>query len=580
MYQCTKWDLSDLLKSPKDGDKVLKEIEKLVKKVESYKKKLKPSISEKDFFAIVKILEKIRELIRVVSSYGGLWFEADTKSQEAKAFETKVDDFLTPISNRLLFFSLWWKDLDNKNALRLIKNAGKYKYYLETIRKFKPFTLSEPEEKIINIKDSTGANSLAELYGMLKAGFKYKFKDKEITENELIANVHNKDPKIREQVYNLLLNKYKSYDNEFGYVYQTIVRDFRNEAILLRGHKRPLSVRNFANDIPDQVTDALLKVCQKNAKVFQRYFKLKAKLIGLKKLRRYDVYAPVGAEANKYSFDQAVKLTLDSYNKFNPEMTTLIKRVIDEKHLDSEIRVGKKPGAFCASVRSTDVPYVLMNFTGTAREVATLAHELGHAVHAMLASKHPVFTFHSSLPMAETASTFGEMLLSEHLIEEVDNKGKIQLLVSKLDDIYATIGRQSFFTLFEKDAHDLIAKGCKTSDLCDIYYKNLQEQFGDSVILSEDFKYEWLYIPHMFFTPFYCYAYAFGNLLVLALYEMYKKQGKSFVPKYIRMLSHGGSKPPVEILKEIGVDPASEKFWQQGFDFISGMVDELEDLVG
>lgn len=579
MYQCTKWNLNDLLKSPKEKDIILKEIEKLVDKLEKYKNKLKPSISETKFYEIIKTLEIIKEKSAVLEGYAGLWSAADTKSQEAKVFESKIDDKLTNTSNRLLFISLWWKNLDNKNAERLMKNAGDYKYYLELCRKQKKYTLSETEEKIINIKDTTGSDTLVELYEMLKTGFKYNFKGKEITESELTVYVRNNDPKNRELSYRLLLDKYKSYDSEFGYIYQIVVRDYKNECIDLRGYKTPISVCNNSNDLPDNVVETLLDICKKNVKVFQRYFKLKARLLGVKTINRYDIYAPIDADEKKYDFNETLNLTYDCYKKFSPEIYKLIKRVIEDKHLDSELRPTKIGGAFCASIRPKDIPYVLVNFTGTARDVATLAHELGHAAHSMLASKHSILNFYSSTPLCETASTFGEMLLSEELLKKENNKqSKINLLTEKLDDIYSTVARQAFFVIFEKDAHEAIAQGATVKELCDIYYKNLQKLFGDAVIIPEDFRYEWLYIPHIYNTPFYCYSYAFGNLLVLALYEMYKKEGSEFVPKYLQMLSHGGSKSPTEILKEIGVDPSSEKFWQQGFDFISELVDELEEL--
>ncbi len=580
MYQSIKWNLKDLIKNPKDIDKILNKTRLLVKKVETYKKKLNPFLSEKDFISIIKLIEEIKENSSLVSQFPSLWTSADVKSQEAKALESKIDDILTGFDNKLIFFSLWWKDLDTKNAKRLMKNAEEYRYYLKLSRQLKPYTLTEAEEKIINIKDSTGSGTLVDLYEMLKTGFKYRFEGKNQTESELSIYVRNKNPKKRELAYKLLLEKYKEYDSELGYIYQTVIRDYKNECITLRGYKSPLTVRNISNDLPDNVIDTLLKVCKKNVTIFQKYFKLKAKLMKLKKMNRYHLYAPAGKAERKYGFDEAVILTLDSYKKFSPEIEKLIRKVLDEKHLDSELRLTKKSGAFCASIRPKDTPYVLMNYTGTARDVATLAHELGHAAHSMLASSQNIFAFHPVLPLAETASVFGEMLLSESLIEHETNRSiKIHMLCSKLDDIYATIARQIFFTIFEKDAHEAVANGATVKELCEIYLKNLKEQFGNAVNVPKDFKYEWLYVPHIFFSPFYCYAYAFGNLMVFALYEMYKKEGKSFIPKYIRMLSQGGSMPPIKILHELGINPASEKFWQQGFDYVAQQVDELEKLI-
>lgn len=579
MYKLDSWDLKDILNSPKDADKLLASIERQANELEKFRSRLSPGISEKEFLSIMKRLEDISLFSARLSNYGGLWFSADTKSQHAKAFEARIQDALTPLGNKILFFSLWWKHLDEKNAQRLMKNSGDHRYYLSSIRKFKPYTLTEPEEKVINIKDATGTGSLVELYEMLKTSFRFKYNGRDLTESELLSHFRDKSPAAHKEAYDSLLKKYKEYHNEIGFVYQTVLRDFKNECISLRKYKSPISVRNLSNDLPDAAVDALLSVCQKNISIFQRYFRLKAKLLKLNKMSRYHVYAPIGSADKDYAFGSAVNMVLDSYTAFSPKMAQLVKQVIDDKHLDSAANGTKISGAFCASVTPAHVPYVLMNYLSKPRDIATLAHELGHAAHSMLASEHSIFTFHSSLPLAETASVFGEMLLTESLLQSTaDKKFKLNLIAQRLDDIYATVARQAYFVLYEQKAHEAVAKGATVNELCDIYYNNLKELFGKDVDLPPDFRYEWLCIPHMFATPFYCYAYAFGNLLVLALYQRYKKEGAAFVPKYLRMLSHGGSKSPVEILKELDIDPCSEKFWQQGFDCIEDMVDEFEEL--
>ncbi|MCK6540397.1 MAG: M3 family metallopeptidase, partial [Anaerolineales bacterium] len=255
------------------------------------------------------------------------------------------------------------------------------------------------------------------------------------------------------------------------------------------------------------------------------------------------------------------------------------RRVFDQNRLDSEVRKGKQGGAFCASINPEDTPFVLMNYTGRARDVATLAHELGHAIHAMLASHHSVFTFHSSLPLAETASTFGEMMLTEKLLAgETDEAVRRDILFKQMDDAFATILRQIYFALFEREAHELAQKNATVDEMCAAYMANLREQFGDSVELSDEFKWEWVSIPHIYAVPFYVYAYAFGQLLVFSLYQQFKAEGDSFKPKYLKILSAGGSESPAKILAEAGVDINSAQFWQGGFDVLSRMVDELESL--
>ena len=272
-------------------------------------------------------------------------------------------------------------------------------------------------------------------------------------------------------------------------------------------------------------------------------------------------------------------MVFESFSAFHPEFGKLARRVFDENHLDSEVRKGKQSGAFCASIVPEMTPYVKVNYQGNAREVATLAHELGHAIHAMLASHHSTFTFHSSLPLAETASTFGEMMLVERMLAAEKNKSvRRDILFRQVDDSYATIGRQAWFAMFERNAHDMIMKNASVDEVSAMYFENLKEQFGDSLELAEEFKWEWVAIPHFYHTPFYVYAYSFGKLLALSLYKQFRAEGESFKPKYKKILAAGGSEAPARILSEAGIDIRSAKFWQGGFDVIQEQVEELERL--
>jgi oligoendopeptidase F len=297
------------------------------------------------------------------------------------------------------------------------------------------------------------------------------------------------------------------------------------------------------------------------------------------KLRRYDIYAPVSESDKSYPFEQAADLVLDTLNGFSPQLAAHARQVFVQGHLDSEIRKGKSSGAFCSGVLPGMAPWVLLNYTGKARDVATMAHELGHAVHALMAGDHSILTFHSTLPLAETASVFSEQLLTDRLLkEEPDAAVRRDLLVSALDDAYATVTRQAYFVLFERQAHEMISQGVTADELAAAYMENLEEQFGDAVSLSDEFKWEWISIPHIYRTPFYCYAYSFGQLLVLSLYRRYRQEGAAFVPTYLRILAHGGSKSPEYILNEAGIDMTSAEFWQGGYDVIAAMLDQLEAL--
>ncbi|MDX1645463.1 MAG: M3 family metallopeptidase, partial [Thermoanaerobaculia bacterium] len=276
---------------------------------------------------------------------------------------------------------------------------------------------------------------------------------------------------------------------------------------------------------------------------------------------------------------EAVRMVLDTFEGFHPRIAAAARRVFDEGHIDSEIRKGKRGGAFCLTVTPEHTPWVLANYTGEPRDVATLAHELGHAVHSMLAEEHSVLTQHPVLPLAETASVFAEMLLTERLLdEETSPAARRELLATAIDDTYATVLRQAYFVLFEKRAHRAITEGRSPEELDEIYFSLLEEQFGDSVELAPEFAREWISIPHIFHTPFYCYAYCFGQLLVLALYRRFKEEGEAFKPGYLRLLAHGGSARPAEILEEADVDMTNADFWRGGFEVIEGMVEELEEM--
>jgi oligoendopeptidase F len=297
------------------------------------------------------------------------------------------------------------------------------------------------------------------------------------------------------------------------------------------------------------------------------------------RLRRYDVYAPVAKSEKSYPFDQAVEMVLAAFQGFHPQVAGLARRVFEEKHLDSEVRAGKRGGAFCYPVVPDLTPWVLVNYQGRPDDVATLAHELGHAVHSMLAEDHNLFTYHATLPLSETASTFGEIILIDRLLEmESDENVRRDLLFRQMDDAYATIMRQAFFALFERTAHEMIKQGASVDELSNAYMENLRAQFGEVVEVSEEFRWEWVSIPHIYDRPFYVYAYAFGQLLVLALYQQFQSEGESFKPRYLKILAAGGSASPADVLTEAGIDISREEFWQGGFDVLSAMLDKLEGI--
>jgi oligoendopeptidase F len=584
-YQLSPWSLEDLFPSQDSPEMqaAFSGIETQVAEFEKRRGQLNDAISTELFMQIVEQLERINYLANRVHSFATLRFSADTQDQTSLAFMARVDQFFAQMQNRILFFSLWWKELGDQSASRLMSAAGDYRYWLEEMRHFKPHTLSEPEEKIINIKDVTGSVAMNNLYDAITNRYVFKVQVdgevKEMTRGELMVYARHHDPELRERAYQELYRVYGEDGSILGLMYQALVRDWRNEQVDLRHFSNPIAARNLTNDIPNEVVDTLLEVCERNASLFQRFFKLKARWLGVDKLRRYDIYAPVARSDKNYDFHQATQMVFTSFGEFSPKIAEMAQRVFDQGHMDSEVRKGKRGGAFCLSVTNDLTPWVLLNYQGRADDVATMAHELGHAIHSLLASSHTLFTFHASLPLAETASTFGEMLLIDRLLtEESDEAVRRDILFRQVDDSYATIMRQAFFALFERQAHEMVSQNASVDEISNAYMENLRVQFGDAVELSDEFRWEWVSIPHIYQVPFYVYAYAFGQLLVLSLYKQFKAEGEAFKPRYLKILSAGGSLAPAQVLSDAGIDIYSASFWQGGFDVIEAMVEQLEGL--
>ncbi len=588
-YKPARWDLSALLPSPSEDvvSERLQRLEEAVQAFEAQREHLQPDMDPEHFRTLIRQYEAIVEEMTTLASFGELWFSENTQSSEALAYRNRMQQVLTEYRNRLLFFDLWWKSLDDEQAERLLQALADhtdYHHFLSSMRRFKPYTLDEKSEQIINLKDANGIDAVLTLYAMLTNRLEFTIEvDGEVqhlTRDQLMTYAYSPRPELRAAAYQELYRVYGEESPVLAQMYINRVRDWYNEHIKLRGFASPIAVRNLVNDVPDEAVNVLLQVSRENAALFQRYFRLKARWLGMDKLRRYDIYAPLTASEKRMDYEDAVYLVLDTLARFDPDVAAKAERVFAEGHIDSEVRKGKRGGAFCMTVSPRYTPWVLVNYTGRVRDVATLAHELGHAIHSMLAEHHSILTQHPPLPLAETASVFSEMLLTDRLLaEEKDPLVRRELLASAVDDIYATVMRQAYFVLFELAAHDAInSNNASAEDLHGMYMENLKEQFGDSVDIAPEFQYEWVSIPHMYHTPFYCYAYSFGQLLVLALYRRYQEEGDAFKPHYLKLLSYGGAARPADILQEIGVDIGDPAFWQKGYDVVRDMIDELESL--
>ena len=587
-YELSAWDLSELLPEPSEEEiaRHTARLEESVAAFEQVREELSPEMDPARLVEILGMYESIVEQIYVLSAYGNLWFSQDTQRPEALAYRNRIQQLVTQVQNRILFFSLWWKSLEDEEAERLLpskEDHPDFRHFLEEMRLFKPYTLDEKSEQIINIKDANGINALLTVYSLLTNRLEFTLEvdgeTKTLTRGELMSYVYSPDPAMRAAAYQEFYRVYSQEASILAQIYVNRVRDWANENVDLRGFESPIAVRNLYNDIPDEAVEVLLQVARRNVGIFQRYFQLKARWLGVEKLRRYDIYAPLASSDRTVPYKEAVAAVLETFRQFDEEVAQKAERVFAQRHIDSEVRKGKRGGAFCATVLPRLTPYVLMSYTGKVRDVATLAHELGHAIHSMMAEEHSILTQHPSLPLAETASVFSEMLMTDRLLaEEKDPLVRREILAAAVDDMYATVMRQAFFVLFEKEAHAAILANRSPEELNELYMANLREQFGDSLELSPEFQHEWVSIPHIYYTPFYCYAYSFGQLLVLALYRRYQREGEAFKPGYLKILSYGGSARPQEILSEAGIDITDPDFWQGGFDVIHEMIQELEAI--
>ena len=577
------WSLNDLFPatSGPEIEAAFREIEAAAVEIESRRPALVPEIDETVFSEVLEWIEKLARITQKVDGYAVLRFFADTGDPEALALRGRIENVEADTKNRTVFFDLWWKALDDENAQRLLRAAGDNAYYLERLRSFAPYTLSEAEEKLINTKNVNGTDGLVTLYTMIVHRLTYDFENEgermALTRSELMDYTRDPSPDCREAAYRAYLGGFEAHI-ELAQIYRHIANDWHAEKVDLRGFSAPISFRNIDNDIPDEVVAELLEVCRENTALYQRYYKLKARWLGLSKLRRFDLLAPLEDVEAEYPFAESAEFILNTFRAFSPKLAELAEKVLSEKHIDWSIRPGKRGGGLSWDALPGMTPWILVNYGGRASDVTTLAHELGHAVHALMAADHSVLTFSPPLPMAETASSFAQILLLDAMLEGADSKLRRTLLARYIEDSYTQILRQAYCVLFEQEAHRMIPKGATTEEISAAYLGYVREQFGDSVDVDECFKHEWIGFAHYYRAPFYDYAYAFGLLLVLGLYKQYKKEGNTFEPKYLKLLAYGGSKKPIDVLDEVGFDIRKRAFWQGGFDILAGMVDELEGI--
>lgn len=590
-----KWDLSDLYSGLEDS-RIERDTKGLIKKSAAFEKKYRGKINSKTINAptllkAVSELESISEQIGKLLSFAYLIFAADTARPEHGAFLQKIQEKATEARKYLMFFELEWVALNDTKARKLMddKRLSHYRHFLEQERKYKPHRLSEPEEKILDEKANTGARAFRRLFDEVLNNIRFKVrldgKIKSLSETETLALLYDPDRTKRKAAAEGLTEGLLANAHVLTFIFNTLVQDHA-VSDRLRSFSYPMESRHLDNEIDRATVDALITSCEKNYGMVAKYYRLKKKLLGLKKFYDYDRYAPLFSDSKTIRYGEGKKIILSSFDVFSPKMSEIAGKFFERSWIDAETRDGKRGGAFSHGTVPSAHPYVFMNYTGRLRDVMTLAHELGHGVHQYLSRKQGYFQSNTPLTTAETASVFAEMLVFHKLTETVkDPKTRLSLVCSKLEDIFATVFRQVVLTRFEESLHTARRERgeLRQADIDKLWVQANEPMFGDSVKLTDNYSHWWLYIPHFIHSPFYCYAYSFGELLVLALYHKYLNEGNKFVPRYIELLSSGGSEAPEKLLERVGVNIKDPGFWQGGLDLLKDMVDDavgLADMKG
>lgn len=520
--------------------------------------------------------------------YAQLLFYADSLDSEHTRLVAKVRDVWQKVQEETLFFELEVLALDEElyQALRSSESVSPYAHYLSNLRAHAPYSLSEKEEQALKRKDLSGRDAFVQLFDELTSSLTYRYRfpdeteERDTTGEELLALIYHPDRRVRETAFATFLDKHAEQSLVLTSCFNNVLLDHGKEAEL-RGYPDLMTPTHLSNETDPQMVEKLLAVTEQHYPLAQEYFELKRGLLGLDKLKNTDLYAPVVAETRQYSFAEALELVLDAFRGFDPEMAEIVMRLVASGRLDVAPRPGKAGGAFCMGLYPGADPFVLLNFTGSLRDVTTLAHELGHAIHYILSFKQNYFDYHASLPMAETASVFAEMLLTRSLLDrEPDRQTRIALLSAKIEEIIATTCRQTVLTRFEQAAHARRGQELLAADeLCEMWLAENARLLGDKVEMIDSYRWGWSYISHFMHARFYCYSYVFGELLVLSLYQKYRKEGQPFVPAYLEMLRAGGSQRPECLVKKMGIELDSPDFWVQGYALVRELIEELKALI-
>ncbi|MDC3156230.1 M3 family oligoendopeptidase [Pelagibacteraceae bacterium] len=579
------WNLKDLYESPKakNLNNDLNRLRIITKKFEKkYTSKIAKLSSSQLLKAIIE-LENIDIKIDKIMSYAHLLVAEDGNNEKNKIFYQQMQEQITNIASSIVFFSLELNEVSEPklNKIYADKKLEPYKNWIKNIRKFKPYQLDVKTEKLLQEKSITSRSAWVRLFDDTIASLKFPFKGKNLSSAEIFNFLSDKKESNRKKSAEVVSAVLKDNISLFTSITNNLAKD-KSINDKWRGLPNPVSSRNLSNVVEDEVVEALTETIKENySKIAHRYYKIKAKWFKRKSLMYWDRNAPLPFQSQSvYSWKDARKIVSDAYSNFDKRAGDIVNKFFDNSWIHAPVIAGKSPGAFAASTVPSAHPFILVNYQGKARDIATLAHELGHGIHQYLAGRKQTY-FNSSTPLtlAETASVFGEMLTFKSLLsittKENERKG---LLANKVEDMLNTVVRQIAFFEFEKRIHDQRKiKELSVNEICKIWIDVQKQSLGPSIKFNDDYKYFWSYIPHFIHSPFYVYAYAFGDCLVNSLFNVYESKLPKFEDKYINLLESGGSNTYDKLLKPFGLNPKKKDFWQKGVNVIESLIDQLEE---
>lgn len=586
-----QWDLSDLFDSPSDPklDAAWTAIEERSRQFEErYRGQLHRADAEPDtVLAAIREIESIYQDLYKPVSYAHLLFAADTSDSRLGAFLQSQMERMTPINVRLMFFELELQAWDDATAERMLQapQLAAYRHYLQVVRRFSSHRLTEPEERILEELANTGVRAWVRLFEEVTSNHVYRLREphtgeiRELSMEQVIDLLREPDRELRQAAADSLTEGLKALERVLVFNYNNLIQAHAVED-RLRRHPYPEHARHLSNELEKETVDLVMGLCRDRSDMVARYYRTKREILGLPELTHIDRYAPLGETKERVSFEEARTIVLDSFREFSPRMAEVAAEFFDRRWIDAEARPGKRGGAFCSYVTPDTHPVVFLTYLGKLEDVSTLAHELGHGVHASLSRKQTLFNFSGTLPLAELASVFGEMLVFEKLLARSSEQDRLALYASKIEGSFATVFRQAAMFRFEQRCHACRReKGELTAaDFAGIWQDEMQSMFGDSLVLGEQHGNWWSYVSHFVASPFYVYAYSFGELLVLSLFERSKLEGPEFAEKYLELLEKGGSESPAELLRPMGVDLNDSAFWNGGLDVLQRTVEAFETL--